>query len=507
MPLALPALATRFRPPAGRLLPGCPYFRLLLAWVVVRTAGWVGVVLATQPTAPLDLVEWLSWGHTFQWGYPKHPPLPAWLAAGAARLSPGGVWGVYFLSYSVAAGHLLAAWQLGRKYLPPGPALVGAVCLDGLNFLTNDPAEWSNNVALGLGWAWTAVLARDAVATGSTRRWLAVGVVVGLTLLCKYTIGVLLVALGGYVVLTAAGRANLRRPGPYLAAAVAALIVAPHLVWLVRQNFITLAYAAERSADAGGWLAHVRNPVLFVLGQSYRVAPALLPLLPLVGRRGRGDGYLHAVVLGPLGLLIALSAATGCQLREIWGSPLWTFVGVWALVTFRATPDPAAVRKALRTAAVVALCVVGFVVVKQVVVPWATHRHDRPHFPGKALARAVGERWHARHAAPFAVSAGDGWRAGLVCVYSAHRPVLYSNGAMDVLEFDGAVCPWTGDDDLNRRGGVIVWDAYRHGDDLPADLRARFPRAIVEPPVVLPYEHPGITVPARTGLALVLPAP
>src|SRR5262245_59504085 len=124
-----------FRPvldllPAVRgLVPGsADCGRILAVWLVVRTVLWVFVVLASQPNPSLDLVEWLSWGHTFQWGYPKHPPLPAWLAAGFARLSPGDVWGVYLLGYIAAAGCVLAAWVLAREYLPPREALLAAVC-------------------------------------------------------------------------------------------------------------------------------------------------------------------------------------------------------------------------------------------------------------------------------------------------------------------------------------------------------------------------------------------
>jgi len=76
--------------------------RWFWSWLVGRTTVWFLFTLLTFRNAPLDLVEWLSWGHHFAWGYPKHPPLPAWLAEAAHRAT-GDIWGVYLLSYLLIA--------------------------------------------------------------------------------------------------------------------------------------------------------------------------------------------------------------------------------------------------------------------------------------------------------------------------------------------------------------------------------------------------------------------
>lgn len=486
--------------------------RLFGAWVVLRTVVWLCLIVATHPNPPLDLVEWLSWGHSIEWGYAKHPPLPAWLAAASARLSPGDVWGVYVLSYLTAAGCLWAAWRLAREYLPPAHALAAALCLEGSLYLTYDPVEWSNNVALDLGWALVVLLAHRAVRTGATRWWAAVGLAAGLTFLCKYTIGVLLLPLCAYLVAHPVARRNLRRPGPYVAAAVALAVAAPHLAWLVRNEFITLTYAVQRSADAGGWAAHLRNPALFALGQLGHVLPMLVVLYPALARRPAdrpGDlWFLHAAVLGPVAVLLALSAGTGCQLREIWGSPLWTFLGVWVLATLGSGSEGPALApgRVLRWAALVAGLMAVAAVARAEYGPRLRERPYRHQFPGRALAAEVNRRWAERYPAPVPIVAGEGWIAGNVCCFSPHRPVLYSSGAMGYLVFEPRACPWTNDDDLNARGGVIVWDAAQLGDEVPPDVRARLPRAVGGPPIELPYQTAAPIPAARVGVAFVPPA-
>jgi hypothetical protein len=508
-----------FRAPAGS--GGSPASaevlctRLFWAWLVVRTVAWFGFAAVAIPNPPLDLVEWLSWGHSLEWGYPKHPPLPAWLAAGFARLSPGGVWGVYLLAYLTAAACIWAAWRLAREYLPPPQALLAALCLEGSLYLTNDPAEWSNNVALDLGWALVILFAYRAIRTGSTGWWAAAGLATGLALLCKYTVGVVLLPLAAYLVIDRDARRNLRRPGPYVAAAVAAAVFAPHLAWLVRNDFITLTYASERSADVRA-MAHLRNPAEFVLGQTYHVIPILLVLYPALWRRREsapapaverrpGLGFLHAVVLGPAALLLLLSAATGCLLREIWGSPLWTFLGVWALATFRGGTAPLSPGLVVRRAAVVAAVMLAVALVRLEAWPYISGKTYRQQYPGRQLSDELNRRWSERYDRPFPIVAGEAWAAGNVCVFSPQRPVLYSSGAMGYLVFEPKASPWTNDDDLNARGGVVLWDANQLGDDVPIILRHRLPRAVGQPAVVLPYQTGAAVPPARVGVAFVPP--
>ncbi|QEL20179.1 glycosyltransferase family 39 protein [Limnoglobus roseus] len=501
----------------GRVPGEAARLRLLLAaWLVVRTVVWTLAVVASHHNAPLDLVEWLSWGGSWQWGYPKHPPLPAWLADAASRLSPGDVWGVYLFSYAVSSGILLAAYRLGREYLSPRRALVATLALDGLNYLTNDPAEFSNNVMLGLGWAWLIVCFHRAIGTGQLRWWLAVGVVAGLTLLCKYTIGVLLLAVLAFALYDRASRKVWRTPGPYLAALVAGLIVLPHALWLVQHDFITLRYAEERAGSGAGLLKRLVRPFEFLGNQALILLPVAFVLWPLMRFRTAPDDapeakplattFLHFAVLGPPLILLTVSAAIGFQLREIWGSPLWTFVGVWALANFPVVQVIETLQRSLRRWVVVAVGLCLFATAKQVANPYLFHVGGRTAFPGKELTREVNARWAAQYGGLPPIVGGEGWRAGVVCCYSPHRPLLYSSGKMGYLVMEPEHCRWTGDADLNARGGVILWDATQLGDDMSDFLRPRFPRVASQPAIELPYVTGAVVKPTRVGVAFVPPA-
>jgi 4-amino-4-deoxy-L-arabinose transferase-like glycosyltransferase len=473
------------------------------------------IVSLTQANAPLDLIEWLGWGREWQWGYHKHPPLPAWIAEAFAQLSPGSVWGVYLAGYLTAAVCFWCAWRLGRELLPPRLALLAALSLEGIVYFTYDPAEFSNNVVLDATWALSIVAFFLALRTGRRRWWLGTGLALGLAFLTKYTAAFLVAPMGLYLLARPEGRRWLARPGPYLAALVALAVFAPHALWVVRNEFVTIHYGLQRAEGTGLWLDRLTGPTLFSLSQLLRLLPLLAVLLPLTSWRWRlrpaedgppGRGFLAAVVLGPVALHLLVAVAFGFQLRDIWGSPLWTFAGVLVLVSLRTDIRPAALRRAGWVWAVVVVAFWGYAVGKNYGTPYLMGTQMRTQFPGRRLAKVVTAAWRERTARPLPFAAGEPWMAGNVGCYAPDRPGVYGDGSMGYCVIDPKAAPWASDEELRRRGGVILWDADQYGDELPLLLRPRFPAADTRPALVLPYETNADVPPLRVGWAFLWPA-
>ena len=77
--------------------------------------------------------------------------------------------------------------------------------------------------------------------------WLLLGFALGMALWAKYFVVVLAVPLVLFALLDRDARKALATPGPYVAAAVALVVMAPHLVWLVQNDFLPFAYADARA--------------------------------------------------------------------------------------------------------------------------------------------------------------------------------------------------------------------------------------------------------------------
>ena len=82
--------------------------------------------------------------------------------------------------------------------------------------------------------------------------WVLLGLAIGLALWAKYFVVVLAVPLALFLLLDRDARKALATPGPWIALAVALVVMAPHLVWLVRNDFLPFAYASARAAPARG---------------------------------------------------------------------------------------------------------------------------------------------------------------------------------------------------------------------------------------------------------------
>ena len=124
----------------------------------------------------------------------------------------------------------------------------------------------------------------------------------------KYTIAVWVVALLIGLLLTSA-RDRLARPGPYVAAAAATLIVLPNLLWQWAHGWPFLEFAA--TLVEGKNIAHA--PWTFVLIQLRDLSPATAPiwlagLAAFAFWRRFADLRAFAIAYGVLVAMIALHA-------------------------------------------------------------------------------------------------------------------------------------------------------------------------------------------------------
>ncbi|MBN9552390.1 MAG: glycosyltransferase family 39 protein, partial [Alphaproteobacteria bacterium] len=117
----------------------------------------------------------------------------------------------------------------------------------------------------------SAWLAAPMLLGGETRhglpRWIAAGLALGLALMSKYQAGLFAISAFTLLAVTKSGRAQLRTPGPWLAAVIAAIGLIPVLLWNMRHSWISLAFQSGRGMATEGHLLHPANLGLTLLGQ------------------------------------------------------------------------------------------------------------------------------------------------------------------------------------------------------------------------------------------------
>jgi hypothetical protein len=487
-----------------------PTVRMFWLFAGLHLVIWTVAPFALYRNLPLDCVEMHFWGQQWEWGYHKHPPLPAWVTRAVTLATGGSPAGVYLAAQACVVASFWAAWRLGREMLCPKAALTGAVLLECCYYYNYDATVFNNNLPLYAFWALAILCFHRALETARVRYWLALGACLGLGFLTKYTIGILAATMLGFLMVHSRARPAWRRPGPYLAALVALVLASPHVVWAWTNGFPTLDYAAKNIETTTGLAGHALHPLRFLAAQAIALLPIVVVCLPLTGSRWTlrkldpcerfPRDFLVAFTLGPLVLCLILSTVLNLKLRSMWGCCLWTFAGTLLLFCFNLCGERRRWQYVHAGCALVGLLLAGALVTRIVAGGHAGRSH-RELFAGKALADEVEAIWRHEAAGPLPVVAGEGWLAGNVSFYGSSHASVYGVVGKPVPPTDPQFCGWMDDRRLVETGGVYLWDATQKAS-LPRPMRVRFPHIRVMDVITLPYSI--AAVPAeRIGVAII----
>ena len=487
---------------------GDPTVRWVWLLLMLHLVVWTVVPTLANLNMALDSVEMWMWGIQCEWGYYKHPPLPAWVARGLTTVFGRHDMVFYFGCQLAVVATMWAVWRLARRCLSPWSAMMAVWLLETCYFLNWRSVRFNNNTLNLPWWALTGLAFYLALTQKRLVFWIATGVMLALGMYTKYDTAFLALSVVGALLLLPEGRATLKTPGPYLMVATALALFAPHVAWMVAERFPTIQYALERSHHDGGLADHVVNPLKFLVSQVIAFAPMMLILWPVFGWKwtwrslptgGRFDrDYTVIMAVGPIALFVLFSVATGARLDGGWGSPLWMFWPLLLLICFEITADAAARQRAFQRTALVALALPLVFGVQRVAAPYVKKKADNVAFPGRALAAEVERAWQAESSAPLAWIGGEWWLAGNAAFYARQSPRVYGN-------LDARVTPGASDEEMLAAGGIVVWDESSRDPDHHAGLEERFPGIRILPPVEIPYPTFAHLKPARFGMAVLPP--
>jgi len=248
--------------------------RRLLLWVFVLHAV-LGAVLGLS----VDEAHYLLYAAHPALSYFDHPPLVGWVQmplvalgapVGVLRLVPGLFW-----LLTVAGVHRLTLRLLAGQPVAPRAALGAVVALAlapvlhilGIGLLP-DSLLMVLTVAL-MHQTWTLM---QPGATARPAPWLVMGLLLGLSGLAKYTAVFTAVAMAMCIV-GAQGWRVLRLPALWGGMAIAALLIAPVLLWNAQNHWISFTYQLAHGKGSVWQAAHVGR---FLLTQLVVFGPLLL---------------------------------------------------------------------------------------------------------------------------------------------------------------------------------------------------------------------------------------
>jgi 4-amino-4-deoxy-L-arabinose transferase-like glycosyltransferase len=423
--------------------------------LLVFSVAWLLQIESTSLTAPKDNLEQLTWVHSLEWGYYKHPPLPTWLFSVPVSLLGLSARTSYITGALFTAAGMLLFWKLlqelrGNRHATL--ALLAALCITYYNERLH---FFNHEVVLMPFFVGSALLAWRAFCRRQLRWWAALGCCLGLGALAKYQMILAAVAVFMFWLASGAWRERVHVIGLGLAAAMSLAILSPHLYWLFLNDFGPLRYASESSLGASlGAGARLFNTLHWLADQLLNRALLAWVLLGLVvalhrkkaanphepSSQADPDHASRALILcfglTPLVLTCAIGLAAGSSLQLHWGTPFLLLAIPAAMELAGARLRPALSRISLRTALKCFVVLqLALLLIAQMTSARSELRLNSRHwrnFDSKALSRALAEPAREALGGDIRVIAGPTAEARALSLKLRERPLVLIDGRLDI---------------------------------------------------------------------------
>ncbi len=251
----------------------------------------------------VDELYFVACSDHLAWGYVDAPPLVAAMVKLARVLSGDSLQSIRFFAAFAGAANILLAGRIARE-LGGGRFAQGLCALSVLAASANLSMNhyMSMNAFEPLFWMGCALLIIRIIKTRNQKLWLGVGLITGIGLNNKYSMGFFCLGVVVGLLMTRERRAFLQT-WIWLAAVLAFLLVLPNLIWNLQHHFPFLELMANirRSGPNA-----VFTPAQFLMVQLLFLLPITLPvwlsglywyLFSRDGRPYQVLGYTYLVVL------------------------------------------------------------------------------------------------------------------------------------------------------------------------------------------------------------------
>ena len=433
--------------PANRVAAGS-----LLLFVVAWTMH--GVIAGAGRALHIDVLEAYAWGKEFQLGYYPHPPFWAWIAGAWFLVFPVNNESFILLEAINSALGLWGAWMLAGLFARDWTRHAAVLMLLATPFYTVMAFKFNANTIFVSLWPWTAFFFVRSLDRMKARDAALFGAFAAACILSKYYAAILLMTCGLSLFFHPNGRKYVFSPLPWIAAAVFAAAVLPHVLWALRSDLTPATYAAAKTGNGSAYA--IEHMARFVLDNTLHFAGPLVLLLvawriskarplhePAERPQQSRRRFLAVIVLAPP--LLTMVFALGFQLKI----DADMAAGIFPLMPLFLMQyvSPLDERLCFRLAGAVALAVtVGSVPVAPIEGAVLGRKNV---LPQRELAAAVTALWHAGTHTPLRYAGGRYLHAHAINFYSEDHPSSF-------IELQYPRSPWVTPEKIKKYGLLIA---------------------------------------------------
>ncbi len=391
---------------------------------------WTLVPAITNNNLPLDTIEALAWGSNLDWGFDKHPPASAFFVEFFYQIFGSQDWVYYFLSQIFVIIAFFVVFKFAEELLNNKLlSLISVFLLEGIYFYNFTTPEFNVNVAQLPFWALTVyyswrIFSKEKI---DLKDNILLGIFAAIGFLSKYLFVYLLVTIDFLFFYIIFIKKEKKYDYKYLISfTVFLILLAPHLIWLIDNDYITITYGLGRAGlENSNFLNHLTYPLLFLGKQIGILIPFFIMSLFLIKKfefkvnlKDKKLLFLISINLIPIALMLLTSIFTGSKIRTMWMTPFYLFIGVLIIYVFQMEINLKKLNGFLSAFLFIFIFSPFFYVYVSV-----TQKDKRTDYLGKEIAQEIQLEWNKNFNEPINVVLGNEWNAGNLSYHLNSRPV------------------------------------------------------------------------------------
>ncbi len=418
--------------------------KIFYIFLISHLLIWTLIPSLSNINLPLDTIEALAWGSNLDWGFNKHPPFSALAVEVFYSFFGSQDWAYYLLSQIFVIIAFIYVWKLSNEIFKNKIySLLSLLALEGIFFYNFTTPEFNVNVCQLPFFALTSYFLWRGINSKKNSDWILFGIFSAFGFLSKYLFIYFLFSIFLFLIIVYQNKKIIKCY--VLSIIVSLVILSPHFFWLFQNNFVTVFYGFNRSGlNDTQFLNHLINPAIFISKQIMILIPFFLMIFVLLKKinlriniKSKKILFLLTISFLPIFLFLLTSVVTGANIRTMWMTPFYLFIGTLFFEIQRKYIDLKKINKfyyvfffffLLSPVSYLAVSVLD-----------DTKRTD---YPGKEIARLVQNKWDKNFVNEIKIVIGDEWSAGNLSYHLSSRPIWtqeFKNFANNLKQDQGVI--------------------------------------------------------------------
>ena len=404
--------------------------KLFYIFLIIHLIIWTLIPTLTNHNLPLDTIEALAWGSNLDWGFNKHPPASAFFVEVFYNIFGNKDWAYYFLSQIFVIFSFFIVWKfsydlLSDKYF----ALLSVLLLEAIYYFNFTSPEFNVNICQLPFWSLTVYYSWKIYSKKKIelKECLLLGVFAGIGFLSKYLFVYLLISIKFLFLYSIFIKKDLKYSFQYLLPSIVFLVIlTPHLIWLMKNDYITVTYGIHRTGlNELSIIDHFKYPIVFIGKQIGILIPFFILIFLLISKfkftlkfNDKKLLFLLGINLLPIIFIFLTSLILGAKIRTMWMTPFYLFIGTLFIYILQSQINIKRIKNFYKV--FIFLFLLSPISYAYISIDQTNKRTD---YPGKEIAKKVQKKWNQEFNLPINVVLGDEWNAGNLSYHLKSRPI------------------------------------------------------------------------------------